>query len=128
MAIHGKRNALVVEAVASPDAKCYQPDKKPIFGLAKTATFLLPSSLATLIEQGMELGHADDKVFGRVNSKQGSGTVGILTDGLIDRAAYYEHALTLALVPWIRPDVYTKKVEETASFASRLFCRSGNRY
>ena len=59
-----------------------------------------------LVKQGLELGHADDKVFNRVNSKQGSGTVGILSNYVIDRSAYYEHALVLALVPWIRPDVY----------------------
>lgn len=93
--------------------------------MAKTGTFLLPSSLAALIEDGMELGDADDKVFGRVNSKQGSGTVGVLTDGLIDRARYYEHALILALVPWMRPDVYSSK--EELSIGSRLFCRSGSR-
>ena len=125
MALYGKRNAFVVDLLASPDSKFYQPDKKPIFGMAKTGTFLLPSSLAALIEDGMELGDADDKVFGRVNSKQGSGTVGVLTDGLIDRARYYEHALILALVPWMRPDVYSSK--EELSIGSRLFCRSGSR-
>jgi non-canonical (house-cleaning) NTP pyrophosphatase len=118
MAVYGKRTCLLVDAVASPDSKYYTADKKPIFGLAKTATFLLPSSLAKLIEDGMELGHADDKVFGRVNSKQGSGTVGVLTNGLIDRSAYYEHALVLALVPWVRPDVYAPN--DQPSFLSGL--------
>jgi hypothetical protein len=41
---------------------------------------------------------------GRLNAKHGSGTVGYLTDGMIDRALYYEHALLLALIPWVRPD------------------------
>jgi non-canonical (house-cleaning) NTP pyrophosphatase len=59
----------------------------------------------------MELGDADDKVFSRVKAKHGSGTVGLLTDGLIDRSYYYEHALLLAMVPWIRPDVYPDGVE-----------------
>lgn len=106
MAVYGKRNALTVDLMASDQSKFYIPDKKPIYSLSKTATFMLPSSLSKLIQSGMELGDADDKVFRRINAKQGSGTVGYLTDGLIDRAAYYEHALTLALVPWFRPDIY----------------------
>jgi non-canonical (house-cleaning) NTP pyrophosphatase len=52
----------------------------------------------------MELGNANDKVFGRVNFKQGLGAGGVLTGGLIDRAAYHEHALLLVLVPWIQLD------------------------
>jgi non-canonical (house-cleaning) NTP pyrophosphatase len=77
------------------------------WGLAKTASFLLPPKLTQLIrEEGMELGDADDVVFSRIQSKHGSGTVGILTHGLIDRSNYYEHALILALVPWIQPELY----------------------
>jgi non-canonical (house-cleaning) NTP pyrophosphatase len=49
----------------------------------------------------MELGAADDKVFGRVDSKRESGSVGLLSGGLIDRASYYEHAMILALVPFM---------------------------
>ncbi|EED93722.1 predicted protein, partial [Thalassiosira pseudonana CCMP1335] len=46
------------------------------WGYAKTASFLLPPAISELVlEQGMELGHADDIVFDRVNSKHGSGTV-----------------------------------------------------
>jgi non-canonical (house-cleaning) NTP pyrophosphatase len=108
MAIYGERTLFVADLVASEDCKSHAAEDKevPQFGLSKTGSFLLPNSLGKLIKEGMELGDADDKVFGRVNSKHGSGTVGVLTDGLIDRSAYYEHALVLALVPWIRPDVY----------------------
>jgi len=54
----------------------------------------------------MELGHADDMVFKRDNSKQKNGAVGILTHDLIDRASYYEQALILALIPFINKDIY----------------------
>jgi non-canonical (house-cleaning) NTP pyrophosphatase len=54
----------------------------------------------------MELGDADDVVFKRVNSKHGQGTVGKLTNGQIDRTNYYVHALKLALIPWVRPELY----------------------
>ena len=79
---------------------------KQSWGLAKTAAFSLPHKVCELVRGGLELGDADDQVFSRVNGKHGSGTVGILTNGLIDRSHYYEHALQLAMIPWIRPDVY----------------------
>lgn len=137
MAIFGRRTTLLAESLASSDSKYYSPDKRPISALSKTATFILPSSLKKFIEEGMELGHADDKVFGTVNSKQKSGTIGKLTDGLISRTAYYEQALIMALIPWIRPDVYSSSNEqapagenddsedqEPRSFVSSLFCSS----
>lgn len=105
MAVYGKRQAATVDLLASVHTSTYFGDKKNIYGLAKTASFQLPHDLSKLIvEQGMELGEADDYLFQRLNSKKGSGTVGLLTDGLIDRAAYYEHAIILALGPWLRPD------------------------
>ncbi len=75
-------------------------------GEARTATFPLPEKIRKLIGQGMELGHADDMVFQRKNSKQEDGAVGILTHGIIDRARYYEHALILALIPFINKELY----------------------
>jgi non-canonical (house-cleaning) NTP pyrophosphatase len=71
------------------------------WGFARTASFSLPEVVATFVRGGMELGDADDKVFGRSGSKQEEGAVGILTHGAITRAAYYEHALLLALAPFV---------------------------
>lgn len=34
-------------------------------GAAKTSTFLLPEKITELVKSGVELGHADDQVFGR---------------------------------------------------------------
>lgn len=70
-----------------------------VTGRARTATFQLPPAIVQLVRQGVELGHADDIVFKRKNSKQKDGAIGILTDGVIDRTHYYEHAVVLALVP-----------------------------
>jgi inosine/xanthosine triphosphatase len=72
-------------------------------GRSRTGTFVLPEEVAVLVRQGMELGHADDQVFGRANSKQQNGSVGLLTNDIIVRADYYEHAVVLALVPFINP-------------------------
>lgn len=73
---------------------------------ARSAAFPLPPEVARLVRQGVELGEADDRVFGRSNSKQKDGAVGILTHGVIDRAALYEPAVVLALIPLLNPGLY----------------------
>jgi inosine/xanthosine triphosphatase len=75
-------------------------------GWSRSASFFLPQKVAELVWQGMELGHADDQVFGRNNSKQANGAVGILTSDAIDREELYTHAVLLALIPFINPTLY----------------------
>ena len=72
-------------------------------GHSRTAAFPLPDEIATLVRQGVELGLADDAVFGRANSKQHNGSVGLLTNDVIDRTEYYAHAMVLALIPFLWP-------------------------
>ena len=76
------------------------------FGKGKTGTFFLPTHMAELIKQGKELGEVSDIVFNKKNSKQNSGTVGILTDNVIDRTTYYTEAVVLALIPLKNPSIY----------------------
>lgn len=76
------------------------------FGFARAASFALPDAVGQLVRSGVELGVADDKVFGRSGSKTQEGAVGLLTHGLIDRASYYEHPLLLALIPFRNPDLF----------------------
>lgn len=71
-------------------------------GEARTAAFALPEEVATLVRRGVELGEADDRVFGHSGSKRKGGAVGILTGGRLDRAGLYEPAVVLALIPWIQ--------------------------
>ena len=47
---------------------------------------------------------APQLVFSDINSKQKGGTVGKVTNGLIDRTAYYEHALCCALAPFMHEE------------------------
>lgn len=72
-------------------------------GHSRTATFTLPDEVAALVRQGVELGEADDRVFGRTNSKQANGAVGILTHDALDRAGFYSQAVLLALIPFANP-------------------------
>lgn len=75
-------------------------------GTSQTARFYLPQQVVELVVQGMELGHADDQVFGRSNSKQKTGSVGLLTNDVITRQTYYEHAVILALIPFKQPQYH----------------------
>jgi len=77
-----------------------------IWGKSRTASFVLPKEVAQLVKGGLELGHADDRVFNRSDSKSKNGAVGILTHDVIDRASYYEQAIILALIPFLHPDLY----------------------
>jgi inosine/xanthosine triphosphatase len=71
-------------------------------GEARTGTFELPSAITQLITSGMELGHANDQVFGVENSKHTNGALGILTGDLITRTSEYASATILALIPFAR--------------------------
>jgi inosine/xanthosine triphosphatase len=79
-----------------------------MLGKAQTSVFYLPNRIKELVESGIELGHADDMVFNRENSKQGNGAVGILTNDLIDRTDYYIEAVILALIPFVNKKLYAK--------------------
>ena len=76
-------------------------------GKAKSGTFILPPGLSSLVRSGLELGHADDKFFGRTNSKTDNGSVGILTDDAITRRDYYIHPVMLALIPFLKAELYS---------------------
>ncbi|QGI65550.1 hypothetical protein CEK27_009521 [Fusarium fujikuroi] len=69
-------------------------------GKARTSAYFLPEKTCQLLKEGVELGHADDMVFGQTDSKNKQGSVGLLTGGVVDRAAYYTQAVILALIPF----------------------------
>ena len=73
---------------------------------SKTGTFYLPPRVVAMIQDGMELGHADDLVFQAQNSKQQGGSVGLLTHGLITREGYYQQAMVLAMIPFLNESLY----------------------
>ncbi len=82
-------------------------DKSGKKGEGHAAGFQIPPEIAHLVlEQNMELGHADDLVFKRQNSKQQDGACGILTRGIITRSNLYQMAVTFALVPFINSNLY----------------------
>ena len=75
-------------------------------GESRTTTFSLPHSVRELIDQGYELGTANDIIFKKHNSKQQSGAVGLLTNDVISRTELYVQAVQLALIPIINAKMY----------------------
>lgn len=68
---------------------------------ARSTTLPLPPAVKELVLSGLELGEANDRVFATVNSKQGGGAYGLLTDGLYTRESIYAQTLIIALVPFV---------------------------
>jgi inosine/xanthosine triphosphatase len=69
-------------------------------GEARSITLPLPPAVRKLIDDGLELGEANDRVFSTVNSKQGGGAYGLLTNGLLTRESVYTDTLIVALTPF----------------------------
>jgi len=68
---------------------------------ARSATLPLPPAVKKLVDAGMELGLANDRVFSTVNSKQGGGAYGLLTGGRYTRESIYAQTLIIALTPFV---------------------------
>lgn len=73
---------------------------------SRSATFNLPARVVALLRAGKELGHASDIVFDHDNVKQKQGTIGILTDNVVDRVGLYIHPLCFALIPFRNKELY----------------------
>ena len=78
-------------------------DRQAREGIARTVTLPLPPAVATLMDQGLELGEANDRVFATTNSKQQGGAFGLLTNGAYTRESVYVEALVVALIPLTHP-------------------------
>jgi inosine/xanthosine triphosphatase len=66
----------------------------------------LPDAVAALIRDGVELGHAMDRLVGTENIKHGAGAVGILTEGLVSRQQAYEAIIAYAMAPVLGEEIY----------------------
>lgn len=75
-------------------------------GKSMTNTVYLPKKVAELVAGGMELGPADDLVFGTTNSKQSNGAVGILTGDVLQREEGFVMGVVGALIPHRNPTLY----------------------
>jgi inosine/xanthosine triphosphatase len=87
-------------------AWCVAVNRAGVVGMASTGLFELPPRVAELVRGGMELGHADDRVHGRSNSKQTTGSIGILTHGKYIRAQFYTPAVMMAFIKFVNEGLY----------------------
>lgn len=91
---------IVITGASGGVGKSGKDGHKTTTSKVRTSTFYLPEETAKLIRGGMELGHADDALHSRSNSKQQGGSVGLLTDNVITRTSYYVPNVVLALIPF----------------------------
>lgn len=73
-------------------------------GLSSSMIRPVPLSSLELVLQGVELGHANDQVFGRHNSKQGTGLIGLLTNDVLTREGVFRDAVISALARFLHPN------------------------
>jgi len=83
-------------------------DREGREGWGQTGRFLLPPGVARLVRAGMELGEADDHFFGRSNSKQREGAIGILSDGRLTRLGLYRQGVIFALLRFLHQEYYSE--------------------
>ena len=72
-------------------------------GMARTPSLPLPPEIQSLVESGLELGDANDKVFSTFDSKRGGGAYGLLSDGRFTRQGIYAQTICIALIPFLHP-------------------------
>jgi len=81
-------------------------DKKGKTGIGSGGCLLLPDKIAKEIKKGKELGTVMDELIKEHNTKQKQGTVGVLTNNLINRTESFERAIIFALTKFISPQHY----------------------
>ncbi|WP_298443560.1 inosine/xanthosine triphosphatase [uncultured Ferrimonas sp.] len=74
--------------------------------VGRSGTLPLPASIAAALEAGGELGPLMDALFNDHNIKHKGGAIGLLTNGIIDRASTYRDTMTLLLAPFLHPELY----------------------
>ncbi len=81
-------------------------DKEGREGIGSSILMLVPKKMMKLIKKGVELGTADDILFGRKNSKQANGFFGIMTNDAITRSTGYRDGVISALACFVQPQVF----------------------
>lgn len=74
--------------------------------VGRSAQLPLPFSVYQALVDGEELGTVMDQLFDMENAKQKQGAIGLLTANQESRTSAYVQATTLALAPFINPQLY----------------------
>lgn len=96
---------------------CTVVDRQGREATAAGAVMPLPATVAEALRRagpGAELAPVIDHLAGRDGTGKVHGAIGLLTSGLRDRRHAWEDALSYALAPWLRCDLYVPGAEEGA--------------
>lgn len=120
--LQGALNRLTSLSQAQPDADYYVAIEAGLDGdcsfawvtvqhrgkISKTRSASLPIPPAALsaMQQGEELGDVMDRMFAQTNVKQQGGAIAMLTNHLLTRSGVYQQAIILAMIPFIKPELF----------------------
>lgn len=72
----------------------------------RSASLPIPPTALMALQQGEELGDVMDRMFSQHNIKQQGGAIAMLTNHLLTRSGVYQHAIILAMIPFIQPQLF----------------------
>jgi inosine/xanthosine triphosphatase len=76
-------------------------------GYGRTMSFAVPPAIRHLIlNEGLELSHATDKLLSKSDTKTGTGTIGPLTKNALTYTDWYISAVVCALIPLANEALY----------------------
>lgn len=81
-------------------------DREGREGLSSSLLRPVPLPSMELVLQGTELGFANDQVFSKSNSKQGTGLIGLLTNDVLTREGVFRDAVISALARFLQPHLF----------------------
>ena len=84
-------------------------DRKGNEGIGSTIKMKTPEKIMKLINQGLELGIANDLVFHTKNSKHAQGHFGLMTKNAITRKSGYRDGVIAALSRFVQPDLFREE-------------------
>ena len=96
-----------VEGVLRAYAWVVVMDKNDKVGRAKTAVFSLPKQAKGLIDQEIDPENIDNEMNAQSQMRSSRGTVGVLTNGAVEKKDLYRQAIILALIPFVKNDKYS---------------------
>ena len=83
-------------------------NKKGDVGYGTTPAFPLPAVVMKEIAAGHVLGGVADLLTGTEQVARKGGIIGHLTKGVMERTEYNVHSITMALIPFVNKDIYSK--------------------
>lgn len=83
-------------------------DKNGTQGIGTSIRMQSPPVMMEYVKKGMELGHIDDMLFGKKNTKHKQGHFGLMTRGVLVREEAYQHGVISALTRFLHPKLFGK--------------------